>query len=147
MKQPAGVSFSRGGQFLPFNIPQLPVVLGDTLGPPRLSFIHYGVSVIVLVLLMFRKSRWCDFMCIAFDIPRRHNLTANFLIFWLLTIFLPNFCSVPWSFLGIKVIYICIETWFHIYTFWLVVVFCNSPYLLQREISLIKGEDYTHLWL
>jgi len=41
-------------------------------------------TVVVLVQLLSRQSWWPDFMGVASDIPRRHNLRANFLILWLL---------------------------------------------------------------
>jgi hypothetical protein len=31
--------------------------------------------------------------------------------------------------------------------FCLVVVFCNGLHLLQRKVFLIKGQDYTCLWV
>lgn len=47
----------------------------------------------ILVHLTFGHSCWWDFMCVASDFTRRHNLITNYPILWLLTSFLP--CSMP----------------------------------------------------
>lgn len=39
-----------------------------------------------------------------------------------------------------------IETGFHNAAFWSVVTFCNVFHLLQRKVSLMRGEDHTYLW-
>lgn len=40
-------------------------------------------------------------------------------------------------------------TGLHSSAFWLAVVYCSCSglHLLQRDISLMRGEDYTHLWV
>ena len=49
----------------------------------------------------FGQSHWWDFMCLTSDSTRRHNLTANSLIFWLLQSSCPHFLIIPWA-LGMR---------------------------------------------
>lgn len=77
----------------------------------------------VLVQVLFRKSWWWDVICVASDIPKRHNLTANYLILWFLQLFHPLFFTVPQA--------LCVGVFCQMYlsgielyilAFWLVVV-------------------------
>ena len=49
----------------------------------------------LLLLLMFRRSCWEDFMAVATDITRRRNLSANSLLFCLSQPFLHIFLNGP----------------------------------------------------
>lgn len=89
---------------------------------------------------------WWDFLGIASDVTKRHNLIASFLILWLLTIFLLPLCNFPWA-LGVGMFCrVSTGTGLHKSIFWLVVVSLNDLCLLQRVVSLMRGEDYTYLW-
>lgn len=60
------------------------------------SPVHFGMSIdLVLVQLMFRQSCLWGFMGVYSDIPRRHNITPNFLIFCLLDSFCPLYLTEP----------------------------------------------------
>lgn len=127
---------------------QLPRVLCAVLIPCGLYPMHFGMSiVVVLVQFVFGQSHWWHFMGVASDITRRDNLT-----------------QIPWSSgswnlvlssvmfqkpIGAGVVFIdlSIGTGHCNSAFWLVVVFCNGFHLLQRKVSLMRVEDYTSLWV
>lgn len=80
------------------SIAQLPVVLCIMLRRPHGLFflVHAGISIgLILVQLMLRQSLWWDFMVVASDFTRRHNLTTNSLVFWLLQFFQPLISPLP----------------------------------------------------
>lgn len=56
----------------------------------------FGISVVILVQLLFRKSCWWDFTGVASE-TGRHNLTGHFPVFRPFQSFCPLFCSVPWA--------------------------------------------------
>lgn len=59
----------------------------------------------------------------------------------------PIFCDVPWAW-DFSVFYKCILwDWAPKSAFWLVVVFWSALCLLQRKLSLMRTEYYTHLWV
>jgi hypothetical protein len=76
-------------------------------------------------------------MGVASSINGRYNLKANSLILQLLTWALgaEMFCKyIRWGLV-------------HNSEFWLVVVFPSNLCLIQREVSLVKGEEYIYLWV
>lgn len=103
--------------------------------PPQAETIS---TAVFLVQQMFRQSRWCVFMSAASGIPRRHNLTTNSQIFWLLQ----SFTSVSTRSLSLRCS-ICfvdgsIGTGLH-NSFFLVVVFCD-------DLCLEQGNCFSHIW-
>ena len=111
------------------------------LEPHRLPPSTSAYPLLALVKVMFKQSRWWDFMAVAPESPRRHSLTANALVSWLLQSFLPFLkCSLNLRYKR------CIDDVssgpeLHNSAFWLVVFFCNDLCLLQRGSSLMKGEN------
>lgn len=84
---------SLGRAFPTANIAQLPVVLCGGWSPPGFISVHFSMPMVfVLVQYMFRQTCWWDFMRVASENIRRHSLTENFVIFWLLK----SFCSYFW---------------------------------------------------
>lgn len=66
------------------------------MGLTPLGFLlPWWLSILVLVQLLFRWSCWGEFMGVAPDIHRLHNLTANSLFLWLLQSYYALFCNVP----------------------------------------------------
>lgn len=103
--------------------------------------------VLVLAQLMLRQPYWWYFMDITSNITRRHNLSGDALVLWLLESFYPIFYNVPWASDALCFIDVSIGAIFHNSVFLLVVVFCSSLCLLQRVVSLMQGETYTYLWI
>lgn len=43
--------------------------------------------------------------------------------------------------------HVCVGTRLYNFTFWFIVAFCNNFHLLQIDVSLMRDEDYTYLWV
>lgn len=113
----------------------VPVVL-------RVGLPHLSMSTAVLVQILLRQSCWWAFMGVASDIPRRHSLTANSWIFWLLQSFCPTSAEVSLSLRwGCCVVAVSVGTGLHKLAFWLLVVFCYGLLLLKSKVSLMRSED------
>lgn len=91
------------------------------------SLFNISKSISILVHFIFKPSCWWDFTDETSDIPRRHSLTINSFIFWLLHSFWPWFLSLRWSCMEAS----SVRAGLHNGAFWLVVLFCNGLYLLQ----------------
>lgn len=79
------------------SIPYSPVVLFARLRPPRLSSVHYSMSIVVIVVqLVFRQS-CSDVSGKASDITRRRSLTTDAPILWFWPSFCPVFSHVYWA--------------------------------------------------
>jgi hypothetical protein len=104
------------------------------------SLVHHCSTHIWAAMLMRTMGVNCH-------ITRRHGLAEISLILWLLQSFY-FFCNVPWD-LSVGVFWECIHWGWGLqkYTIWWAVVFCSGLCLLQREVSLMRGEDYTYLWV
>jgi hypothetical protein len=104
---------------------------------------HFGLStVVVFVQLMLRLTCCWDVMSVAFGITRRHDLTASPQIF---LASLPQHSQSLRSRVFYR--YRAHQDWALQLQFWLVMVFCSDLCLLQRGVSLMRGEDYTNLWV
>lgn len=78
------------------SVPQLPVVLGAGLRSPGFFSTQSGMLIgVILVQLIIGQSCWRDFLSVASDIIRRHNLTSKLLLLWLLQSLCPLFHNVP----------------------------------------------------
>lgn len=75
---------------------QSPVILCVVWRSRGLFPVHCPMSfAVILAQITFRQSCWGDFMFAVSEIIRRHNRTANSLIFWLLGSFCPLFLIAP----------------------------------------------------
>lgn len=118
------------------------------LNPPRSFPVHISLCIVfVLVQHMPRKSCWWDFYGYIFWHPRRYNLMVNSLIFRLLESFTPSWAMFLFLRCGSCFINLSIGSELHSSVFWLVIVFCNGLCFLQRRVSLMRGKDYTYLWV
>lgn len=67
------------------------------VGVPWVFCVHICMLMgVILIQVIVRQSCWWDFMGIASDIYRRHNLAANSLFLWLLPSSCPFFHKDPW---------------------------------------------------
>jgi hypothetical protein len=120
--------------------------LSIRLRPPRLSPVHFTISIVpAFVQLTFRQLCWWDFMGLSSDITEKHNLTANSLILCLLdttpTPYPPPSPRVSslW-----KLYYICIS-WDWDTGLCILISYDNLQCsLLQRELFFMKDAHYTH---
>jgi hypothetical protein len=67
------------------SFPWLPAVLSIKIKLPKISLSTLALSTdVVLVQLMLLQDLWYDFMGVASDSNRGHDITANTLILWLI---------------------------------------------------------------
>lgn len=114
-----------------------------------LSSVHFDMSIVVFIQLIFNNSCLIDTLWVQLLIliTKRPSLIAHFLMLWLLQYFCPLFCMLPEPQMQ-ELFCRCIH-WDQVtqhYNF-IGLGFCNDPSLLQRDVSLIKSEDYTYLWV
>lgn len=68
-----------------------------------------------------------------------------------LTLFLPLSHDAPWAlWLGVVLLMYPLESstsWSVVLAFWPVVNFCDGLHWLQKEASLMSGENYPYLWV
>lgn len=118
------------------------------------TFSHLGFSLSILAHLLlflleqfkFRQIYWQDFASLASDIPRRHNFTANSLIIW-------EYSGSTYVFLQCPLSLRCGNCFVDVSTrnrlpnsaFWSIWGFCDCLHLLQRVVSLMRGENYPYL--
>lgn len=93
---------------------------------------HPSPSTLVYLLLSMFSSCWWDSVGVVSDITRRHDLTANFLILWLLQCFFPIFWKGPWD-LGVGTCFLDLSIGTGPHNCTLVVIFCNGLRLLQQK--------------
>lgn len=122
--------------------PLVPVVLSRELSSSWL-FPHIAISMSVIVLVQTHVYR--NSMSVASDSHRKHNITANFLILWLLQSFTPSSTgSLSFRCRSCSVV-VSVVTRLHD-LFWLVVVFCNDLCLEQENFvsHVSKGWEVQH---
>lgn len=136
----------------------------DQISHCQFSSVAYGslcwVEASWVFLSLLWHVHWCHsfsanvwsitliiLMVIAYADTRKHNLTAKYPIFWLLQHLYPLFCNVPCA-LGVWMFSRCI-CWDWSPHLWClsIVVFWNGCLLFQRELSLMRSEDYFYLWV
>ena len=83
-------------------------------------------------------------MDVASDVTRRCKLLDALPLTVIPTPFLQ--CSLSLRCRDALYMWLSIGNRLHKSVYWLVVVFCHGLHLLQREVSLMKGIDYTYLW-
>lgn len=118
--------------------PSLPVAL--CVARVLMVPLQFSISV-VPIQLVFRQPHSWDFMGVASGVARRHSLTENPLILWVLQSLNPHFHNVP-HFLGYFVDLSFRSSW-HNSTYLLgVIFFSNGLYLvkvLDVKTTLIWG--------
>lgn len=81
-------------------------------------------------------------MGVASDLTRRHNLTANFLTFFSA----PSLqLSFPKPLVWRNFVEVSVGTGLDNFVFSLVAVFGSGLHLLQRKVSLMRGDSYVYL--
>lgn len=97
------------------------------------------------VLFTFEQLCWWNFMNIASEITRRYSLTENSLIFCLLQSFYSS-SLMFWACAADCFVYITTGPGFHIFVFWLAMVFHSVFCMFWREVGLMRGEQYKVLF-
>lgn len=90
---------------------------------------------VILIRVIFRQPCWGDFTGVASDISRKHNLTANFLLVWLLKSFFPTFIFSLSLRCRSCVVAVSVGTGLYHSAFWTVVFFCDDLSLLQSFLD------------
>lgn len=127
--------------------PQVLVVLCKVEASWAFFPVHFGMSIFILIQLMFRQSCWWGFMSVTSDITRRQNFTTNSLIHWLLKSFCTLFHNVPWA-LDEGVFYRCVH-WDWAVQLCILIGwdFLSWSLSVAKRSFLAGGEDYVYLWI